>query len=568
MKRRSLSRALPIIIMTLLVAACVSPASPIPTSVSPTPTTESASGGSLTFPIAEEPPTLNPYLSQTGWEALITLMIYESLAAPGPDGRFYPVLAQELPTTENGGVSADGLTVTWKLRKDILWSDGQPFTAEDVKFTWEAVSKPESGATWAPGVDLIESIDTPDDYTVVIHYNQFYPDYLGQFASSSTGGQGVLPKHACGEATQMPMWDCNRNPVGTGPFVLAEWKTGQYLRLARNPTYHEQGKPLLDAILFPIVPDPEVHRQMMVQGNADVWFEMDQQYLDELEKLDTIRMNPGSDQWVLRLFFNLSARGSDDPSLPNPILADQKVREAILLGLDRGILNEGVYGGRATPVGHELYHGPFTCPDPSWEHDPERAKSLLEEAGWNDTNGDGVRECRQCLHGSEGQEMVLVFVVSSTGETDALTQSLIVDMLLDLGIKAEPRLEESSVRDDMALRGDFDLLMWSDGYGSASDPGEFLDLYYASAAIPPEGWNISRFRDAEVDDLLDKAKTVVDTQERQQIYCQLDSIVNKEVPVILLLVVPYPSAFSTRVEGWKANPNAMPTWDAANWWLK
>jgi len=524
-------------------------------------------GETLIFPVTKEAPTLNPFLSQTGWEALITQMIYEGLAAVDPEGHFYPILAKELPTVENNGVSADGLTITWRLKEDIFWSDGQPFTAKDVKFTWEAVSHPQSLAIWAPGCDLIESIECPNDYTVVIKYSQYYPDYLGQFSSTSTAGQGILPKHACGEPSQMSRWECNRSPIGTGPFMLAEWKTGEYIKVVRNPLYHEEGKPFLDAIIFPIVPNAEVHKLMMMRGDADVWFEFNQQYIDELNATDNILINPGSEQWLLRLFLNLSERGAGDSNKPHPILADKHVRKAIQLSIDREAINEGVYGGIGTLVGHEMYHGPFTCPNTKLTFNPEAAKILLEEAGWVDTDGNGIREYHGNQYQKEGYEMNLIYRVKSGDESYLFTQQLITDMLLDVGIKVNPKLEESSTLNSLALEGNFDLLMWSDGYEAFYDPGAFLKIYYCSSNIPPAGWNITRFKDKRIDDLLLRAENIVDPKERHKIYCQIDQILIEEVPVIYLLVLPFPSAFSSRLHGWKANPNAILTWDAANWWL-
>jgi len=554
--------------VTVTLAACAPSEPPVAATATPEVTAEAKRGGTLIFAVAEEAPTLNPYLSQTGWEALITELIYEGLAAVGPDGSFYPVLAQQLPTKGNGGVSADGLTITWRLRQGVFWSDGEPFTAEDVQFTWEAVSHPESGATWAPGADLIESIETPDEYTVVLKYGRYYPDYLGQFSSTSTAGQGILPKHACGEPSQMSKWECNRNPVGTGPFILEEWKTGDHIKVVGNPLYHEEGKPFLDAIVFAVVPDPEVHRLMMMQGDAHVWFEFDQQYIDELSASEDIRINPGSEQWLLRLFFNLSERGTGDPDKPHPILTDRHVREAIRLAIDREVINEGVFGGRAKPMGHELYHGLFTCPHPELVYDPEAAKAILEEAGWVDADGDGIRECHGCMYTEEGSEMHLVYRIKSGSQPYALTQQLIVGMLLEVGIRVEPRLEESSVLNSLALGGDFDLLMWSDGYEPVYDPGSFLKLYYWSRAIPPTSWNITRFKNERIDEFLLRAEKTADQKERQQIYCQVDQILTEEVPVDYLLVLPFPHAFSEQVQGWEANPNAILTWDAANWWLE
>jgi len=557
-----------------VVIACTPVSSPTPTEVVQSTVQvemvehELEQGGTLVFPVAEEAPTLNPYLSQTGWEALITQTIYEGLAAVDSSGNFYPVLAKELPTRDNGGVSTDGLMITWKLKEGVVWSDGKPFTAEDVRFTWEAVSHPESGAIWAPGADLIESIEIPDENTVIIKYSQYYPDYLGQLSSTSTAGQGILPKHACGEPSQMSKWDCNRNPVGTGPFMLEEWRTGDHIRIVRNPLYREERKPLLDAIVFPVVPNAEVHKQMMMRGDADAWFEFDQQYLDELSAADRVQINPGSAQWLLRLFFNLGERGAEDPEKLNPILADRRVREAIQFAIDRDAINSGVYDGKGKPVGQELYHGPFTCPSPELIYDPEAAKTLLEEAGWVDADGDGIRECHNCINADEGHDMHLVFKIKAGSQPYALTQQLVVDMLLEVGIKVEPMMVESSVLDSVAMGGDFDLLMWSDGYEPAYDPGVFLKLYYWSESIPPTSWNIMRFKDERIDELLLRAEKTVNQEDRHQIYCQVNQILTEEVPVNYLLVLPFPSVFSARVQGWEANPNAILTWDAANWWLE
>jgi len=219
-------------------------------------------------------------------------------------------------------------------------------------------------------------------------------------------------------------------------------------------------------------------------------------------------------------------------------------------------------------MGHELYHGLFTCPDPKLVFDPEATKALLEESGWVDEDGDGIRECHGCMYADEGREMRLVYLAFAESQPEALTQQLIVDMLAKVGIRVEPRLEESAVLVSLALEGDYDLLMWSDGYESAYDPAYFLELYYASESIPPTAWNIMRFKNKRIDDLLLRAKMTIDQQERGRIYCQIEQILAQEIPVDHLLVVPYPSAFSARVQGWQANPNAILTWDAANWWLE
>ena len=183
------------------------------------PPVEEAVGGTVVLIIPEEPTTLNYFLA----DAAIVRQVADATSMTGlvlvdENGEFQPVLAAELPTEENGGLSADKLTVTWKLKPDLKWSDGEPLTSDDVKFTWEALSNPTSGAlAGTGGISQIESIDTPDDLTAVIHYSTPYAGYLDQFA------YGILPRHATGEPGDMSNWEWNRQPVGAGPFVVTEW---------------------------------------------------------------------------------------------------------------------------------------------------------------------------------------------------------------------------------------------------------------------------------------------------------------------------------------------------------
>lgn len=303
----------------------------------------------------------------------------------------------------------------------------------------------------------------------------------------------------------------------------------------------------------------------MLQGDADAWWEFDQQFIEEFTSSPDFQIYEGSEQWLLRLFLNLSAKGAEEPSIPHPILSDKRVREAIGLAINRDAINDGVFSGLAKPLSHELYHGTFMCPSSLVPYDPELSKTKLEEAGWVDTDGNGIRECKGCLYAEEGSELILTFSIESGDEPYALTQQLIVDMLLDVGIRVYPRLEEDTVLNEQALDGDYDLLMWSDGYEPAYDPGYFLELYYSSQSIPPESWNISRFSNEQVDRLLEQAKSSLDLQERRQLYCQIDNLLSEESPIIYLMALPFPSVFSNRVQGWEFNPNAILTWDAMNW---
>jgi len=241
-------------------APATEPASATEPAVATEPASSAGGGGTVVFVISEEPAGLNRYLA----DAAITYQVSDAsvigLTTPNDKGEYEPRLAAELPA-----ISEDHLTVTWKLRPDLKWSDGEPLTSDDIRFTWEVVSNPNSGAFNATaGFDLIESMDTPDDVTAVLHYSEPYVGYLGQFSAA------LLPRHATGKPEEMTTWEWNMNPVVAGPFVVSDWRSGESITMVRNPNYYEEGKPFLDTLIFRIAPEPAAQTALMISGEAQV----------------------------------------------------------------------------------------------------------------------------------------------------------------------------------------------------------------------------------------------------------------------------------------------------------
>ena len=277
-------------------------------------------------------------------------------------------------------------------------------------------------------------------------------------------------------------------------------------------------------------------------------------------------------RWVMRLIPNLAKRGSIDPSEPHPILADVRVRQAIRMAIDVDTIINEIFYGYADPVWTEFFRPPYNvCDIPRPEYDPEGAKALLEEAGWIDEDGDGVRECHGCLYAEEGYPMSMEFAIyAEYGEELELAQQYIAESLEELGFDLKLEKFQGTIMWDtydaggLEQTGNFDLNMWDDGYAGL-DPTDMLWSYYHSEAAKPDwGWNVMRWINEEADYYIEEAYTV-DEEYRKEVFCKLAKILDEELPQILLFTAIDADAYSTRLEGVQATVNDVFTWNIADW---
>ena len=529
----------------------------------------------ITIVIAEDPPSFNAAVADTGQDALIMELVMLGLADVDPEGNVFPELAAELPTVENGGVVVDDdsgtMDVTWKLRSDIVWSDGEKVTADDVVFTYEAIIDPEMGF-WVPGIDYVDGVEKVDETTVTIHYSAIFPGYLTQF-----GGEQLViwPAHYCDPEQGFTAWDCGLKPLSDGPYLLEEWVNNDHLTFVRNPNYYQKGKPSIDRIIVRIVPEQSVRKTMLIQGDADLDMWTLETMVDQFKSQPnvTVSISPYN-RWVMRLYLNLAARGTTDAEAsPHPVLSDLQVRRAIRMAIDVDTISREVFLGYSEPVWTEFFRPPYACDIPKPKYDPEAAAAMLEEAGWQDTNRDGIRECRGCATAEEGYEMRLELIAyAEYGEALELTQQLLAEQLGAVGIKLDLSLVEGSIMwadsesGGIEQTGNFDIDIWDDGYAGV-DPTDFVWGYYHSAAAEPDaGWNIFRWKNETVDGLLDEAYSLDETR-RQEIFCEVADIINEEVPTIYLFSVINADAHSNRLVGVQSTINDIVTWNAADWTL-
>jgi peptide/nickel transport system substrate-binding protein len=545
----------------------------------------SVSGCGQTGPVAEEsqivitvpddPPSFNGLVTDAGFDSLIMELVLLSLTDIDPQGEVFAELAAVLPSPENGDVVYDeetgAMDVTWRLRQDVVWADGEPVTADDVIFTWEAISSPEGGI-WVQGSDYIDSLEMIDDYTFIVHYTSVFPGYLTQFG----GDQVVIwPEHYCDASQGFVAWDCNRQPLSDGPYVLEEWEAGDHLTFVRNPRYFEAGKPAIDRIIVRIIPEPAVRRAMLSEGDADLDIWLPESSASQLSSDPNVVVSIApTSRWVFRLIPNLVARGTTDPGgPPHPALSDVQVRRAMRLAIDVDTIMNDVFLGYGVRVWTEFYRPPYVCDIPRPAYDPDAAAALLEGAGWSDTDSDGVRECHGCSTADEGYP--LSFELATYGEYGPeleLAHQLIGEMLGNIGIQVDLRVIEGSVMwADVASggteqNGNFDLDLYDDGYPGV-DPTDHLWFYYHSAAAEPDaGFNVGRWVNEDFDVLLDEAYTL-DEAHRQEVFCQMAEILDEELPQILLFTAISAEAHSTRLLGVESSASDMATWNVADWTL-
>jgi peptide/nickel transport system substrate-binding protein len=278
----------------------------------------------------------------------------------------------------------------------------------------------------------------------------------------------------------------------------------------------------------------------------------------------------------MRIFMNQAEKGTtDSAATPHPVLSDVNVRKAIRMAVDVDTINSEIFHGLANPVWTEFFRPPYQCEIARPAFDPEGAKALLEESGWTDSDGDGIRECNDCATGAPaGYKMEMEFITyAEYGEPLELTQQLIAEMLGNIGIQMNISVVEGSVLWDLSdsggieQSGNFDVDIWDDGYAGV-DPTDYVwETYSSDASIPDLGWNFFRWNNEVVDALIYDSYTL-DEETRKENFCAIGDFINEEVPIIHLFTVPNADAYSARISGVQSSVNDLVTWNIADWTLR
>ncbi len=489
--------------------------------------------------------------------------VVEPLFIARPDGTYEPLLAAEVPSVENGGVSKDGLTVTLKLRDDITWSDGEPLTAKDLVFTWDVFQDPGSTALVPVVYEAVESVTAVDDLTVEVNLKEPTPAYLELY-------KHILPAHEFDSTTVTAEHEQATLPLGTGPFVFDEFKAGDEITLKRNEDYwRDPDLPYLDGITLKIVPELEVATSAFLEGQYDSVFFFTTGDLAELQSAQEAGApieveTQKTDSWVEWLFLNHSTSG--DPDVPHPVLGDPAVREAIDAGIDRQAVIDEVLGGFGTIVGSPIYSGAYDVDIPAEEFDPDHAKEVLDEAGW-EPGSDGIRV-------KDGVRASLEFQTVTGDHTRELYQQIIQQNLQEVGIEMEIKNAPSNTifggysEGGTLATGNYDTSMSRDG--NYVDPAEWMAAFTCDA-IPsqekPNGETLGHYCNPEFDALAKQAASSMDSTQRAELYSQMAQIFHDDRVAIPIYSSTWGWAWNQRLQGVSADYWSGIWPSVAEWYL-
>jgi peptide/nickel transport system substrate-binding protein len=536
------------------------------------PTTQTpVKGGTLTVAIWQEPNTLYPYYATQTVSTLVYETALEGLVQVSPEGNYQPVLAREVPTTGNGGVklSSDGkrMDVTYHLKPGLKWADGQPVGSDDVAFTWQAIMK-DPKVTTRGGYDQITAIDTPDPLTAVVHYGSIYAAFASRFSTSA--GQPVLPRHVLEKEADISKSEFVRTPFGTGPFKITEFKSADHITAERNPNYREAGKPHLDRIIFRSVPSREVALAQLKAGEVGAMWNLLEAQLPELAKQSDIKVRAVPSPSVERLEFNLARPGNPaDPAVAHPVLGDVNVRHALVLATPKKQLIDKLLFGKATVAQSTLSAGWAAPRDVHQEdYNPARAKQLLDQAGWR-PGPDGIRV-------KNGVRASLKITTTTGDKIREEVEQVLIDEWRQVGVALEVGNIPSSVlfgswsANSPRKRGNFDVNMYASS--PDIDPQETVAQRFACDNIPRpqnngEGFNYYRYCDAQTDQLIQQAGSIVDQDKRKQLYATILKRINDAQISVWLYNRSNIDAYRLDVGGYKDNGWDNLTWNSQDWFV-
>jgi peptide/nickel transport system substrate-binding protein len=506
--------------------------------------------GVLRIAIQSEPKNLNPLLTSNTTDVFVARFMFLPLVAPNANGVQQPLLVTQVPTLANGGVSLDGLTITYHLRKDVKWSDGVPFTSKDVKWTWQAIMNPSNNITSTHGYDYIKSIELPDNWTVVVHLKEKFSPFVDTFFSDSDQPYDVAPEHALAKYPNINQVPFNTEPnVSDGPFRFAQWRHNDRISLVANDTFF-LGKPGLKRIDLRIIPDENTSVEQLRTHEIDWIFQASTHLYPTLENLPDTRI----------VWMRVNGYYDIQFNTVSPLMKDVRVRQAIAYAIDKENLVRTTMYGQEVVASEDL-------PNWMWAYDPNvrsipydaaKARALLAQAGYS-AGRDGVLR-------KDGTPLSVLMVTDNSNATYHQLTLQVQEQLRRIGIQAQikvfpgAQLYAPAGEGGILQNGHFDFVV--DGWFAGIDPDD--SAQFMCKNVPPRGYNYSRYCSPEMDAAETMALTHYDQATRKAAYAKTQALLARDVPEIFINWLSQMEPVSVDFKGFEPNP-VVENWNAWQW---
>ncbi len=490
----------------------------------------------LNVGFAQEPDTMNGFYSSMAFAQWANDLVNASLWDIDDTLQAVPVLAAEVPTIENGGISEDYLTYTIKLKEGLMWSDGAPLTAEDLVFTYEMLEAEGNNLLQGSTIrDAVESVELIDATTFKLTFNA--PKPFAEDFAGSPGLSTILPKHIFAPVFEadgsIEQAEANQDPtVFSGPYVLSEWRRGEQMTFTVNPNY-VLGTPKIETIVIRFFPDTQTQYAALEAGQLDVVpnvSEGDKITVGEYATITTVFGGYIESLW-------LNVRTDAAPRAGHPALQDKLVRQAIRFALDRQAISDQLLAGTVSPTDSIYAGSPFEDPNLGVvTTDLDEANRLLDEAGWVDSNGDGTRD-------KDGVELELRYSSTNAGWRNQI-QAVVQQQLAAVGIgtvlEAYPASEFFGSYADSGINavGEYDVAQYANNTALTNPANVSVYESLNCDQVPTDdnqgGQNYTGFCSEEMDAAALVTLNSLDADERQAAANTIQAIMKEESPLINL----------------------------------
>jgi peptide/nickel transport system substrate-binding protein len=496
-----------------------------------------------------EPDTLNPLLTQESDVADFATLYSAVLFQIDDHDRLVPEVAAAVPTRANGGISADGLTITYHLRHGIVWQDGAPLTSADVAFSYRAVMNRANNVSPRIGYDQIASVSTPDTWSAVLHLKRPYAPIVTQFGNYPY--YPLVPVHILARYANINSVPYNSLPIGAGPYEVSDWERGDRITLRANPRYW-RGVPRIKTLVFRFIPNPGTAANQLQTGELGAWFNVDPNAYEQLTHTSVVlTKHPLNDIHMLLL------------NLRDPILRDVRVRQAIEAALNRPLIVRSVVHGLGIPIDADqpAFSWAYTQPKNAIRYDPKRADALLDAAGWK-VRSNGIR-----FKNGVPLELELSGTMDVTAwqQVAALVQDALHRVGISVLVKTFPAGEFFGPAQSGGVLESGKYQLAYDAHLLGDDPND--EQYLACDQFAPQGNNYVFWCNAQANRALHAALRTYDDAQRKRDYAIVQEEIARDVPFIPLWEVVRVDAFSRPLENFSPSPAGSTFWNAWSWRL-